>query len=198
MDGDGAVDRAFLATRSDAPARCRYFLVAETGVATIVGRVRVAERDASFAAEMRIPKLLALAEIDRRAGADAVVVVWRGAATVFARVYSLQDERFVRFRVPRSAHPSRDTFPFAGSVGNAFSVDCQRRGSGLVRTVSAANTGRDYVLRPRLYRLRGTDFQVVAQRASRIDYAAIEMHPAFRGPGPFASCTVAGGIESGD
>ena len=197
VDGDGAADRVFVATRRDAPPRCRYFLVAQTGAAAVVRPIRVAERDASFAAEIRIPELLALAEVDRRPGAEAVVVVWRGASTEFARIYALREGTFARLRVPGSLSPSRDTFALAGSVGNVSAVDCRRRASGLVRTAIAANTGREYLLERRLYRLRGTVFHVVARGTSRVDHDRIDSHPAFRRPGPFASCTVAGGVESG-
>ena len=201
VDGDGATDRVFVATRPDAPPRCRYFLVAQTGATAVVRPVRFAERDASFAAEIRIPQVLVLAEVDRRPGAEAVVVVWRGASTEFAALFAVRDGRFVRLRVPGTDGLSRHTFAFAGSVGNAFAVDCRGRASGVVRTVSASYAPpryRSYVVETTLYRLRGTAFRVVSQRERRMSLDALETHPAFRGPGqPFPSCTVAGGIETG-
>ena len=194
VDGDGAPDRVFVTSVPDAPAGCSDFVVAHTGSGSIATAFQVGEDHGS----PDIPRLLLLAEIDGRAGAEPVVLVARNPVnTRYAAVFTLRDGQLARSGVGGSVGTGRHAFAFKGQGDNV--VDCPRRASGLVRTdrswflypAQRRNPAKEMAVLTTLYRLRGTAFRVVSQRKTGLTHAEYRAHRAFRAPDPFSSCTVA-------
>jgi hypothetical protein len=188
VDGDGARDRVFVSVDSSARPRCALHLV----VRLRRGRALTARLDPpvlepGVIRQLPWPRVAALAEIDRRRGAEIVVTVDEGASTVFLAVFTVRRRRLIRMRLPGL----EQAFPALGSVMHFSGVDCvgERRSGVVVSTLAERGLKRLLVER-RFFRAVGTRFRLIRRRTYVFGPNATLRFPELSDRGPFARCRV--------
>jgi hypothetical protein len=192
VDGDGSADRVFLVQRRSAPDECNTFLVAETARGTIVARLRPLF---VWNADIPVPRLLALAEIDRKSGAEVVIDVWDGASSMNVAVFTVRNEslRRMSIRAPRSDDVFENFSSAGAGKGNVDCVGGQRSGV-VVDTTTGMLQKRTATVVRRFYVVVGSDFVPEPTKTTRervpvrqLDGRYPELN-AVDDPGVFPSC----------
>jgi hypothetical protein len=182
VNGDRRPDRVWIAARKTGPIQCRYAVVAADPGHWLSSGI-VVPRDPTSA-----PKLVVLASIDRRAGAEIVIERDHGASTAFALVLTKHDGPLTAIR----ADTSDGLFSYAGSLGNFSDVDCGRRAGTIVTAGAGTLDGTTYGAERSVYRINGTRLRRVSRtvlhRVSRDE--ALSLFPSRREPRPFGSCAL--------
>lgn len=188
LDGDRRQDDVAVVARYSARRGCRFALrlQAATGKTSFL-RLPDPVSDASAAVVRRQPwpRLTALALIDRRPGAEAVVTVHEGASTGFVRLFTVR-RHLTALRV--AAPGMRDSFAYgAGGVGAG--VDCwPRRASGSIVASEAFPRPSGWIVRRVVYRLRGTVFYRSRTSVRRV--TTVRRFPELWRPIAFPSCSI--------
>lgn len=189
VDGDGAADRVFVRVAYRAPPRCALHLVVRRGR----GRALVAGLSPPVLTragirELRFPRVVSLASIDRRPGAEIVFTDDAGASTAFLGVFTVRRHELTRMRLPAGF---RDVFPFSGGTyfGGADCVGGRR--SGLVVSTTGEVGLRRISVERRFLRVTGTRFRVVETRRYSLRPGGVGRFPELAfGRAAFASCLV--------
>ena len=194
VDGDGRSVRVVVVTRRPRPLRCRYFLVVLGARAMYVHTIREGLIPAAMQRRVdgAMAWLTALAPIDRRAGAEIVVTLDRGAASSGVGVYTARGRRLVPMRVVRPQPNPRGLFWEWNSGGRVGVVDCVARSRGVVAETSVAHDPpRLSMISRDVYVVRDTTFRLTTTRHAR--RASLPKYPELRaaGRGAFATCRIA-------
>jgi hypothetical protein len=169
VDGDGRQEAIAVRYRPTAPASCGFLLTARgaSGVHTL--RLRMTAGKYGTAADWvrygDAPIVRALAAIDRRAGIEVLVELWRGASSHGGSVFTFLDGRLRRMSIEGRWD---DEFTWWGSVTHNGNVDCiGGPGTGRIATRSGGVDvdGRHLVESRSAYVVRGTRFQHVRTRS---------------------------------
>jgi hypothetical protein len=168
LDGDGRPEVVAVRYRPSAPPSCGFLLTARgrSGLRSIrlhppVGKYGPA---AVWVRYGLAPAVRSLAAIDRRAGAEVLVQLWRGASSHGGSVFTLLDGRLRRMRIDGSWN---DEFSWWGSVAHNANVDCLGGpGSGRVATRSGGvdADGRHLIEARGVYVVRGARFHWIRTR----------------------------------
>ena len=190
LDGDRKADRVTVRANVKRPPRCRFVLVVETGRG---GVVVLPVKPLPWFLAVNNPRLTLLAEIDGRAGLEAVVELsWPPASVVYrpGAVFTMRERRLVRMRYDVEAKLPDDVFPFYDEF--PVGVNCGAQpGTVVVTRGGLAKRGRDdrhYDITRSLYRAAGTRFVLLRRTKYRVGIRErIEQRwPELRGP--FLSC----------
>jgi hypothetical protein len=181
-----------------APASCGFVLTIRTrhGSPSLVVRPPI-EKASTTTDALRYgdaPSLRALAEIDRRPGAELLVEHWNGASSHGGSVYALRAGRLQKMRIPGTWN---DEFGWWGSVTHNANVDCvggRRSGRVVTRSGGVDADGRRLIEARSLYVVRGGRFLRIRTRSRAYRPFGprwwTDVPDAGEGP-PFASCRVA-------
>ena len=198
VDGDRRVDTAAVRYVRGEASSCGFRLTVRTRGRIHSLPVRPPIRKAlTTNAAIRYgeaPALRALAEIDRRPGAELLVEHWRGASSHGGSVYALRAGRLRKMRIRGSWD---DEFGWWGSIAHNANVDCvggRRSGRVATRSGSVDRDGRRLVESRSLLAVRGDRFERVRSRSRT--YLPFGPRwwtdvPDVGGGPPFARCTVA-------
>jgi hypothetical protein len=165
----------------DRPSACRYAVLAVDEGHWLSSRI-VTPRD-----ETTPPKLIALASIDARPGAEIVIERDHGASTGFLLVLTSRNG-LVQIR----AHSFDGLFPYEGSLGHYDDVDCGKR-EGTIVTAGAGWAGGSFYNAERdLYRVERTRLRRIGRvvRHRVTDQKARAIFPSRSDSRPFASCAL--------
>ena len=189
IDGDGRLDHVSVVARYRARAGCRFAL----RVRLATGRVlihRLADPliDGSPAdlRDLAWPRLLAIADVDLRRGAQPIVSSDVGASAVSAGVFAVRDRRLMRLVVPGGDFSS-------GASRTASAVDCWHgRGSGSVVQTFAVADPSGWTVSRRTYRLIGQRFRLSRPVPPSFRVKGLAALPEFSGGdlAVFPSCIV--------
>ena len=188
VDGDRALDRVFVRVDGRAAPRCALHLVARLRQGPVLtARLAPPVLETGVIRQLPWPRVAALAEVDRRPGAEIVVTVDEGASTVFLGVFTVRRHRLVRMRLPGL----EQAFPALGSVMHFAGVDCLgRRRSGVVGSTLAERGLRRLSVERRFFRAVGARFRLIRRRTYVFGPNAALRFPELSGRGPFARCAV--------
>ncbi len=184
VNGDGLGDAVSVIARYGSRQGCRFALRVQIARgATLVLRLpdSLGDADAATVRAQPWPRLVVLAKIDSKPGAQPIVSLDAGASTVFFGIFALRGQHLLKLESPRFA---------VGASGVASAVDCWH-GSGSDEVVSsfAQSTPRGWTVQRRLYRLIGNRFRRVPQSLPVLHLKSTATLPEFRGGMPFPSCT---------
>jgi hypothetical protein len=199
VDGDGRRDRVTIVYAPRAPVSCAFLVLARTG-----GGDRAVRLDMSGQKSSRLPardqvrwysepSLMALAAVDRQAGLEILVRLWRGASRAGGALLTVRGSRLTPMRLGRLGG-----WNWGGTVMAQSYVDCVHgRATGYVaisgeQAVREGTTWTTTRWRT-LFRARGTTFRVVrtrTRRGLRPGQAWRTDIPEVRGGEPFRRCTV--------
>jgi hypothetical protein len=161
---------------------CRVELV----VSTRKGTFRTPVEAAPGGTLLAPPGLLGLVELDRRRGAEIVLLVEAGASTGLVRVYGLQGRSLAAL--------SPVLFGYAGSVMNRSGVDCTRKRGAVLVSSSAtfADASRRYRVVRSFYGLRAGQLRPLPALTERrsVRERGLARFPELARDAPFPSCTV--------
>jgi hypothetical protein len=134
------------------------------------------------------PGSFELVRLDHLPALEIVVLPWSGASTGFARLYVVRSGRLWNVRAPRPVDWD-GLFPFSGSMGENFGVDCAH--DGLIDAAAVGLVHGSRYSGTRLYLRLHADRLVVVPRLTVHTRSRHEF--ALRGltSTPFPSCTVA-------
>jgi len=185
MDGDGQPDNVKLVFEPKAPVRCQHLLVLEgSRTGRLLSSVYEGGLDDPWPTP-GVPRLIGFANIDRSAGAEALVKVRQGAATAFVAVYTVRGPRLQRVWIPTQGG-RWGAFSYGGSVGLPNGVDCAGgAASGRVAQYTAVRLRTAAILRKRLFEARGTSFALLHKKTARV-----RRLPSAFDRAPFASCAI--------
>jgi predicted small lipoprotein YifL len=171
VDGDGASDRVTLRADRERPRACRRLLVAELGGRTLAAAVRPLPWPGTN------PRLLLLAEIDGRAGAEPVVTLSPAAVYRPGAVFAVRGRKLARLRLGNSnLFPLDDEFP--------ADSDCAGEpGTIVVTTGAVGDPDTHFDAKRSVYRARGARFERLRTERLRVD-ARTQI-----GGDPFRSCS---------
>jgi len=161
VDGDGRPDRVVVRVVYSAPPHCALHLVVVPGRGRpLVAPLRPPALDRDGVRTAGWPRVVWLATIDGRPGAEIAFTDHLGASTAFLGVFTVRRHALVRMRVPRQD----DVFPI--SPGTYFGgADCV--GGLVVSTTGELERSRVIVDR-RFFRVVGTAFRLVRARHYRL------------------------------
>jgi hypothetical protein len=181
VDGDGRADRVTLRVDTRRPRRCRHLLVVRVRAGTAVSaRVKPLPWPGTDA------RLLLLAEIDGRAGLEAVVALSPAAVYRPRAVFTMRHGELARMRLGATS-PS-DLFPFYDEFPSG--VDCAAEPGTIVATFgNMADNDAYWDIKRSLYRRVGIRFELVREERFRVKVGpeAKRRWPELRGD-PFLTC----------
>lgn len=184
VDRDGGRDRVTLRADATRPAGCRHVLVVElSGGSAIAARVKPLQWPGTD------PELLLLAEIDGRAGLEAVISLSPAGVYRPGAVFTLRRGELARMQVERLLVP--DLVPFYDEF--PAGVDCAGEPGSIVVTLGGlADGGNDdshWDITRSFYRAAGIRFELVRNQAFRVEVGpeAQQRWPELRGR-PFLNC----------
>jgi hypothetical protein len=168
VDGDGRSDRVTLRVDRRRPRACRHVVVVKSGSERLVAPVKPLPWFGTA------PRLLLLAEIDRRAGVEPVVTL--SPANVYrpGAVFAVRGGKLVRLRLGRSNRfPLDDEFP--------TSTDCTSEPGRIeVITSQVAEDDSYWDVKRSLYEARGRRFRRISTERFQASVGSEVVGESFR------------------
>jgi hypothetical protein len=186
FDGRAGVERAWIGEAPHQRRDCRRWLVVE-GSSGRTG-APISGTDPFTSSTLGLPSVSGTAGIDDLPGAEILVDVTAGASTTLMAVFAFRDGDVIKVRASGPGAPQAGLFPYGGSVGRLYAVDC----AGPARVVvSEARAGvRRYTVRRRVLEARGAVWRSLpgrTQRGTARPRQLSQRWPEFRSS-PFLSC----------
>ena len=189
VDGDGVVDRAWIAAQPSAPGFCGIFLVVRTRRGVVAIRVPGnADGPASASLSKGLPRLFGLLRLSGARDLEPVVIVDRGVDAVAFAAYRLEGNGLARVAVPGPAGNKLDWADGSTAFGG---IDCAGKGEGTRLKDAFAEQQGDgsWLLTRHTYRLAAS--RLMAEKALS---AVLASKPRVPLALPFAHCA---GLRAG-